>query len=41
MMYKLQYTKTFEKQLKKMDKHEAKIIYNWLNNNIDGCEDPY
>lgn len=40
MIYHLQYSKQFEKQLKKMDRHEAQKIYNWLRENIEGCNNP-
>lgn len=29
------------KQLKKMDKFASRLIYDWIKENLEGCEDPY
>lgn len=38
--YKLVFTHDVEKQLKKMDSYQAKLIIRWLYLNIDGIDDP-
>ena len=38
--YVLEYTKEALKDLKKLDNSVARIIFAWLNKNIDGCADP-
>lgn len=38
--YHLQLDKTVKKQLKKMDRYQAKLITMWLYTKIDGIEDP-
>lgn len=39
-MYPLEFTPLAAKQLRKMAKHQSKLISNWLYRNIDGIEDP-
>lgn len=29
-----------KRDLKKIDKYQAKIIYSWIKKNLDGCENP-
>ncbi|RRN48012.1 type II toxin-antitoxin system mRNA interferase toxin, RelE/StbE family, partial [Streptococcus suis] len=40
MQYKVNLTKKAVKQLKKLDKHIAREIYNWIVDNLDGCTNP-
>ncbi|CYU46665.1 MULTISPECIES: type II toxin-antitoxin system RelE/ParE family toxin [Streptococcus] len=40
MQYKVNLTKKAVKQLKKLDKHTAREIYNWIVDNLDGCTNP-
>ena len=40
MKYKLIFSKRAQKQLYKLDRDTFNIITNWLNKNINGCEDP-
>lgn len=39
-MYSVEYTNTAVKQLKKMDKPTAKILTEWVKQNLDGIDDP-
>lgn len=38
--YRVQLTARARKQLKKMDRFDAKILATWIKNNLDGCADP-
>ncbi|WP_251943609.1 type II toxin-antitoxin system RelE/ParE family toxin [Staphylococcus sp. Marseille-Q5304] len=40
MSYKVRYTKTAMKQLKKLDKPTAKLLTEWIKRNLDGIEEP-
>lgn len=40
MKYKVEYTAQAVKQLKKLDKHTAALIYGWIDNNLVDCENP-
>lgn len=40
MKYRVEYTETAKKQLKKMDKANAAFIYGWIGKNLVGCENP-
>ncbi|MCL2051812.1 MAG: type II toxin-antitoxin system RelE/ParE family toxin [Lachnospiraceae bacterium] len=40
MAYAAGFSKKAEKELQKLDKYQAKLIYNWVANNIDGCKNP-
>ena len=40
MEYRIVFTESAKKQLKKLDKHIASLIIGWLEKNIDGCENP-
>lgn len=39
-MYRVEYTKTAVKQLKKMDRHIASFILAYIEEHLVGCEDP-
>lgn len=39
-MYRVSYTKTALKKLKKLDKATAKILTEWIKKNLDGTDDP-
>ena len=38
--YRVQYTESAIKQLKKIDKYTRKLIYAWIDKNLQGCTDP-
>ncbi|WCC80451.1 type II toxin-antitoxin system RelE/ParE family toxin [Cutibacterium equinum] len=38
--YRVELTARARKQLKKMDRFDAKILAAWIKNNLDGCADP-
>jgi len=40
MVYTAVFGKKAEKELQKMDKYQAMMIYNWVANNLDGCKNP-
>ena len=40
MKYKVEYTAQAVKQLKKLDKHTAALIYGWIDKNLVNCENP-
>ena len=40
MSYKVEFTKTAVKQLKKMDKHTALLITGWIRKNLENCSNP-
>lgn len=40
MSYKVELTAKARKQLKKMDRFDARILATWIKNNLDGCADP-
>ena len=39
-MYSVQYTEKVVKQLKKLDKSTQKLILNWIEKNLDKCDNP-
>lgn len=39
-IYRVQLTAVARKQLRKMDRFDAKILATWIKNNLDGCADP-
>ncbi|KEI52591.1 RelE-domain-containing protein [Enterococcus xinjiangensis] len=39
MTYRLEFTPEIQKQLRKMDKHQATLIVRWLYQHIDGIDD--
>lgn len=38
--YRVELTAKARKQLKKMDRFDARILAAWIKNNLDGCSDP-
>ncbi len=40
MKYSVKYTPQAVKQLKKLDKYTASLIYGWIEKNLVGCENP-
>ena len=40
MGWEVSYSKNALKQLKKLDRFDAKIILDWIGANLEGCEDP-
>ena len=40
MGYRVEYTKAALKQLKKMDRFDARLITSLIGKNLEGCEDP-
>lgn len=40
MAWHVEYTKTALKQLKKMDRFNARLIMSWLDRNLEGCDNP-
>ena len=38
--YRVELTAKARKQLKKMDRFDARILATWVKNNLDGCENP-
>lgn len=40
MAYRVEYGKAALKQLKKMDRFDARLITSWVGKNLEGCEDP-
>ena len=40
MKYKVVFTDSAKKQLKKLDKHTSSLIIGWLEKNLEGCENP-
>lgn len=40
MTYRVVFTNEAKKQLKKLDKHIAALILNWLRKNLEGCSNP-
>ncbi|MBA5810842.1 type II toxin-antitoxin system RelE family toxin [Enterococcus faecium] len=40
MTYRLEFTPEIQKQLRKMDKHQATLIVRWLYQHIDGIDYP-
>ncbi|MCD7894075.1 MAG: type II toxin-antitoxin system RelE/ParE family toxin [Erysipelotrichaceae bacterium] len=41
MKYEVEFSKTALKQLKKMDKYTRTMIVNWVEKNLQNCENPY
>lgn len=39
-IYRVKLTAVARKQLRKMDRFDAKILATWIKNNLDGCADP-
>ena len=40
MKYKVEFTQTALKDLKKMDRHTAALILGWVRKNLENCENP-
>ncbi|WP_283170333.1 type II toxin-antitoxin system RelE family toxin [Curtanaerobium respiraculi] len=40
MAWRVEYTARALKQLKKMDRFDARLITSWIGKNLGGCEDP-
>lgn len=40
MAYHVEYSKGALRQLKKMDRFDAKVIVSWIGKNLEGCTDP-
>lgn len=40
MAWTVEYTKAALKQLKKMDRFDARLILSWIEKNLEGCIDP-
>lgn len=40
MAYRVEYSKAALKQLKKMDRFDARLITSWIGRNLEECEDP-
>jgi mRNA interferase RelE/StbE len=39
-MYSVQLSDAAQKNLSKIDKHQAKIIVAWIEKNLEGCDNP-
>ena len=40
MAYDVHYSENARKELRKIDRHQAKIILAWIEKNLIGCENP-
>ena len=40
MSYKVIFTEEARKELKKLDKHTATLIFSWIEKNLQGCKNP-
>ncbi|MDD7586769.1 MAG: type II toxin-antitoxin system RelE/ParE family toxin [Corynebacterium glucuronolyticum] len=40
VVWRVELTARARKQLKKMDRFDARILATWMKNNLDGCADP-
>lgn len=40
MTYHVELTSAAIRQLRKMDRFDAKLILNWIERNLEGCSDP-
>lgn len=38
--YTVRYEKNAQKALKKMDKHQARLLLSWISKNLEGTENP-
>ena len=41
MSFHVEYTRKALSQLKKMDRFTVRLILSWIENNLEGCMDPY
>ena len=40
MAFRVEYSKAALKQLKRMDRFDARLVTSWIGKNLEGCEDP-
>ena len=40
MIYHVVYLKSVQKTLEKMDKYTKRILFEWIDKNLEGCSDP-
>lgn len=40
MIYHVEYLKSVQKTLEKMDKYTKRILFEWIDKNLEGCADP-
>ena len=40
MSFRVEFTESARRELKKLDKYTQKIILLWLKKNLDGCDNP-
>lgn len=40
MKYRLEFTKSFVKDIKKLDRYTKELIYSWISKNLDGIDNP-
>ena len=40
MIYHVEYLKSVQKALEKMDKYTKRILFEWIDKNLEGCSDP-
>ena len=40
MAYRVEYSKAALRQLKKMDRFDARLLTSWIGKNLEGCDDP-
>ena len=40
MTYHVEYLKSVQKTLEKMDKYTKRILFEWIDKNLEGCTDP-
>ena len=40
MIYHVEYLKSVKKTLEKMDKYTKRILFEWIDKNLEGCSDP-
>ena len=40
MSYRVEFTESARKELKKLDKYTAALILSWIRKNLEGCQNP-
>ena len=40
MIYHVEYLKSVRKTLEKLDKYTRRILFEWIDKNLEGCSDP-
>ena len=40
MVYRVEYSKAALRQLKKMDRFDARLLVSWIGKNLEGCDNP-